>query len=341
MRYVRGSLAIAFALVLATAATRGAADEWRGTLIMPKSASVAIVAENGTPVSMYDIAWPATVTRTRGRFLWVQDDGGYSPSRTGGWIYTDDAVKLEDARDHFSSELRDRETAWLYWMRGICWESTGELGIALVDYQNARPRRAANPDRRYRYCAGRLIAEEQLLGGRGYYNPGQRNTWEHYFLAAQSINGSRPQLFYDWGYALSQACECTQARARQKANRVKAEPAKSPSTTAPANARAPQRPLIASRGIEGDEDSASDHPAPTRRAKSEAVEPPEQKPAETLPPVNPQPSANLANGTSEPPVVAVGPNPEGAQAAIDALAKYETAETLSANWWRLPLAPPS
>jgi hypothetical protein len=60
---------------------------------------------------------------------------------------------------------------------------------------------------------GRLIAQQQLRNGRGKYNPSQRAIWENHFQNAQRINPNRPQLYYEWGLALTHACSCTQARA--------------------------------------------------------------------------------------------------------------------------------
>lgn len=365
-------LAVGMAFGLLTSAAHAAADDWKGTLILPKKADSAIQAEDGSPVSMYDIGWPAQVSRTKGRYLYVRDDGGYSAKRAGGWIYTDDAVKLTESQTHFSEELGGKETAWSYWMRGISWENAGEPGIAILDYQNAiRVEPNTGIDDIY-IRLGRLLAQEQLLGGRGRYQPELRSSWEQPFQRAEQINPNRPQLFYEWGYALSQACNCTEAKAARLAKK-NAETAaraqknsnsppgdkspKSDGKTAPADAKsqksaqealrrrgalaAENLPASQSRrsakismvGLEGGDNKSSGQPLlPTQPSKPTTG----TQPAETLPPTNPQPVLDASST-----VVATGPiapSPEGSAAAVEALEKYQIAEKLNPNWWQLPLA---
>ena len=99
------SFTAAFAVVL-VASVAQAGQSWQGAQVMPSSAEVSLQADDGSTTSLYDISWPATVTKTKGRFLWVQDDGGYSRTQAGGWVYCDDVVRLDGASEHFSSELR-------------------------------------------------------------------------------------------------------------------------------------------------------------------------------------------------------------------------------------------
>ena len=191
--------------VLASAALAG--QSWQGELVMPKSAEFELQADDGSSVSIYDIEWPAKVQRTRGRFLWLQDEGGYSRRPAGGWIYCDDVVKIGEARDHYSSQLQGGESAWLYWMRGISWEAQNEPGIAILDYQNAlriAPRSTLDD---IHIRLGRLLAQRD-----GFDLGAMRNDWESQFEMAKAINPNRPQLFYEWGRALSQACSCTLPR---------------------------------------------------------------------------------------------------------------------------------
>ena len=209
-----------------------AGQSWLGLQIMPKSEDVRLQSDNGASVGLADIGWPATVLETKGRYLRVQDEGGYSRNQAGGWIYADDVVKLDDARDHYTDELRRRETPWLYWMRGISWEGKGEPGIALFDYQSAL---RADPQTRLddvHIRLGRLLAQQQLQSGRR--DAAQRTAWEDQFRTAQRINGNRPQLYYEWGLALSQACGCTQVRAI-----------------------VPQKVVVQAHGLETDDNSAA------------------------------------------------------------------------------------
>ena len=211
MHSTRTSLAAALIFgVLSSGAW--AAQSWTGAQVMPKSGRVEILDDSGAAVSMYDIAWPAAVQKTKGRFLWVQDEGGYGRNQNGGWIYNDDVVKLDGAHDYYADKLREGETAWLDWMCGVSWEASGEPGIAILNYRNAL---AIDPKTRIddvHLRLGRLIAQQQLKGGRGKYDPAQRAAWESQFQSAQAINPYRPQLYYEWGLALTHACSCTQPK---------------------------------------------------------------------------------------------------------------------------------
>jgi len=260
-------------IIICTASALFAGQSWQGVQVMPSSANVQVQSDDGSLISMYDIAWPAAVQKTRGRYLWIQDEGGYSGNRAGGWIYSDDVVKLDDARDYYADKLRDGETAWLDWMCGVSWEAKGEPTVAILNYQNAL---AIQPNTRIddvELRLGRLLAQQQLRNGRGKYNPAQRAVWESHFQNAQRINPDRPQLYYEWGLALTHACSCTQAK--------------------PAAARGADK-ISASKS---DVDSSS------------------------------------TGGT-----VSGGPTSAGADAAVQSLAKYERAESLSPRWWRIPLA---
>ncbi len=307
MRFYR--LIPAFLASIAVCSIAGACfagQNWLGATVMPKSERVAISSENGAPVTLYDIAWPATVQKTRGRFLWVQDEGGYSRNQSGGWIYADDAVKLDDACDFYRDELQSGETAWLDWMSGIAWEAKGDPGIAILNYQNAL---AADPNSRIddlHIRLGRIVAQQQLLGGRGLYNPAIADAWENHFEAAQKINPYRPQLYYEWGLALTQACACTQSRIFDAA---RAGPSGAAKTT-----DAPK----------------SDNGSNDRSAAAKSA-----KPAESL-----DHSALRSDLATEPLPAgsAVGPTAAGAEAALQALVYYEYAEKISPRWWRIPLA---
>jgi tetratricopeptide (TPR) repeat protein len=303
--------------------------KWLGTPILPKSEQASIKADNGASVSMRDIAWPAMVVRTNGRLLWVQDDGGYSASRAGGWIHADDAVKLADARDYFVSELSDHKTAWLYWMCGICWENSGESAIAIDDYKNAlrvEPNTAIDD---IEIRLGRLFAAEQLLNGRGLYGNGIPNAWEKHFENAQRINPNRPQLYYEWGFALSQACDCTITRRQQALE----EGARTNKAFPDAKTAAPKTDAEQALA-EGVASSASAFPksgpgpADHSNGGSMAEKPPLSR------------SGSLFSSEAERIALPsrAGPGEAGAIAAIKSLDYYGLAKGLSPNWWRIPLA---
>ncbi|HTQ37409.1 MAG TPA: hypothetical protein VMJ32_00165 [Pirellulales bacterium] len=319
MKKSRSHLAISLAFSLA-AATASAAQSWQGVQVMPKSAGVEILDDNGASVSMYDIAWPAAVQRTKGRFLWVQDEGGYSRNLAGGWIYADDVVKLDEAHSYYTNELRRSETAWLDWMCGISWENQNEPGIAAQYYQNVL---TIDPNTRLddvHIRLGRLLAGQQLLNGRGRYNPVQRDAWEQHFQMAQSINANRPQLYYEWGLALSQACACSQAKS------LASQQAKLAS-----NATADSAP----EGIVDSNTDQANSPNQVALSPKQDANLKSAIPAASGGPAMAQrnlPSETIAAG------VPAGPTAAGADAAVQSLAYYERAEQLDPRWWRIPLA---
>jgi hypothetical protein len=142
------------------------------------------------------------VTKTNGRWLWIQDDGGYSNPPVAGWVYADDVVRLEAATDHYNQKLLENKTAVLYWLRGICWESQNQPAVAIEDYKAAR---AVGPltidDVAIRY--GRLLAAEQMQNGFFPYQPSvpPPDKWVEQFQDAEAVNNRRPQLYFEWGMA--------------------------------------------------------------------------------------------------------------------------------------------
>ena len=175
-----------------------AANTWLGAAIMPKSDQLQIQNDNQTVGGSYDIAWPATVTKTNGRWLWIEDEGGYRNPPVCGWVYADDVVKLDAARGFYSTELLKNKTAVLYWLRGIYWESQNEPAIAMADYQAAEAR-ADQPltidDVAIRY--GRLLAAQHMQNGVAPYKPASPppDRWDAQFQAAERANGRPATLF--------------------------------------------------------------------------------------------------------------------------------------------------
>ena len=216
------SFTAAFAVVL-VASVAQAGQSWQDAEVMPSSAEVSLQADDGSTTSLYDISWPATVTKTKGRFLWVQDDGGYSRTQSGGWVYCDDVVRLDGASEHFSSELRKRETAWLYWMRGICWESKGEPGIAIADYQSALRVEPNTTLDDVHIRLGRLFAQEQMLNGRGKYDPAVRKVWEGHFQACASPQSQSSAVVLRMGLRSEPGLRLHAGPAGRRAKKVDAE----------------------------------------------------------------------------------------------------------------------
>jgi tetratricopeptide (TPR) repeat protein len=327
---LKGRRILAVALTLCLTASAVFADQsWQGVQIMPKSPQVELRSDGGTPVSIYDISWPATVQETNGRFLRIQDDGGYSRNQAGGWIYCDDVVKSDDARDYYSNQLRRGETAWLHWMRGISWEALNEPGIAMMDYQSALqvdPQTALDD---VHIRLGRLLAQQQLLNGRGRYDVALRAVWEKEFETAKRINPNRPQLYYEWGLALSQACECTQHYAQNSPGGGQASGSSDGNST---RSKVSQGEKM--RGLDLDEDETIVSPSQSKpsatdtagRSPSSAAAPQTQASGSSVA------SEAIAAGAS------VGPTTAGGTAAVESLGYYLQAERLNPRWWRIPLA---
>ena len=91
------------------------------------------------------------------------------------------------------------------------------------------------------------------------------------------------------------------------------------------------------RGIDPDDDTPSELPRPTKGPKTTPAPTTPSTPSTTTQ-SHPKPTRN--SSASEPITAGIptGPTPAGSEAAVQALIYYETAEGLSPNWWRLPLA---
>jgi Tfp pilus assembly protein PilF len=189
------------------AATASAAG-WKGAKIMPKSDRLMLQAGGSASGTIYDIAWPATVEETNGRWLYLRDEGAYNARPVAGWVYADDVLKLDEARDYYSELLRDQPEAWVHWLRGIYWESQREPGIAFLDYRQAA---ALDPENRLddvHIRLGRMTAQTLFQNSVARkYSPADREMYEAHF---KRVRNGRPLLYLEWGAALSLACKCHQ-----------------------------------------------------------------------------------------------------------------------------------
>jgi tetratricopeptide (TPR) repeat protein len=174
---------------------------------------------------------------------------------------------------------------------------------------------------------GRLLAQQQLQGGRGQYNQAARRVWEDQFKLAQRINPNRPQLYYDWGLALSHACSCTQNRslAQADAAAIKSSPAKTP-------------PQVVSRGLDTDDETATELPRPAKQSETNPSDKAVASDSTTAKPDATKTAAGNQSNESSDPGIAIGPTPAGSEAAVQALTNYQIAERLNPRWWQIPLA---
>jgi hypothetical protein len=195
-------------LCLLPAAVQAAGGGWKGAKIMPKSDQL-IIQGGATSGTIYDMMWPAVVEQTNGRWLWIRDEGGGREQPVAGWVYADDILKVDEARDYYSELIRGDAPAWVYWLRGIVWENQREPGIARLDYQEAAKRDAGNRIDDLHIRRGRLVALDLFVNGPPHqYTKADKAAIEQHFNSVS--NQRRPQLFLEWGAALSLACKCHQ-----------------------------------------------------------------------------------------------------------------------------------
>jgi tetratricopeptide (TPR) repeat protein len=208
-------------LCLLPAAVQAAGGGWKGAKIMPKSDQL-IIQGGATSGSIYDMMWPAVVEQTNGRWLWIRDEGGGREQPVAGWVYADDILKVEEARDYYSELIRGDAPAWVYWLRGIVWESQREPGIALLDYQKAAKRENGNRLDDLHIRLGRLTAQDLFLNGPPHrFTRDDNDAIERHFNAVANVR--RPQLYLEWGAALSLACKCHQRAMKAGGNSQPAE----------------------------------------------------------------------------------------------------------------------
>ena len=214
---------------------------------MPKSEQLVLQTGNQSTGNVYQIAWPARVVSTDGRWLWIRDEGGYNESPVAGWVYCDDVLRVSEAQEYYTNQIRERDSAALHWLRGIYWESNNALAIAKIDYQKAQELNDSEQDARLddiQIRLGRIAATMQIRNEIAPSSAASRTVWESHFLKAQAMNPRRPQLYLDWGNALSLACKCrpsSAAAAKTHSSAIAAKPstAQADSPTVAVTAPAP------------------------------------------------------------------------------------------------------
>jgi tetratricopeptide (TPR) repeat protein len=189
--------ACALLLVTSTMASGAGHDPWMNSKILPKSADVRLMVGASVVGGVHDIAWPATVERREGQWLWISDKSGLSNPAAEGWLSTDDVIKLEQAPSYYGSLLQKGEAAWIYWLRGIYWEEKSELPMAIGDYQQASSRDPSLADVHLRLGRSNSKIKEVVAG----------RPWEEHFKRASALRSNSAQIYYEWGDALRAAYE--------------------------------------------------------------------------------------------------------------------------------------
>ena len=228
-------------------------SSWVNAQVMPKRDQLLLRTKPNIDDAadvIYQMAWPATVTETNGRWLHIKDDGGYAvppQARVHGWVRADDVVRLEDSQTHYANHLEldpqdaadkvvnpdeARSAQVYYWLSGIYWESQAAPDVAITDYQKAEDigdlriddagtkARLSIDDVEIRL--GRLYAASYFQDGKAQSRVPGDDQWEWHFKYAQVIEqklwGPRPQLYLDWGVALSQSGKADAAEVTASVN---------------------------------------------------------------------------------------------------------------------------
>ncbi|HEX3872191.1 MAG TPA: hypothetical protein VHV77_17220 [Pirellulales bacterium] len=176
-------------LLACLVAVAAAEDPWLGKQIMPKSESTMLSTSRQFSGSIFDISWPAVVSRVEGQWLWISDASGISPSPVSGWVRKDDVVLLDRADAFYASALQTASLPTLQWLRGICWESRGEQALALREYLAALSQRPELFDAELR--SSRIRS----------YVPSKDRPWIAGFERASRRTGAGPRLYYEYAEA--------------------------------------------------------------------------------------------------------------------------------------------
>jgi tetratricopeptide (TPR) repeat protein len=112
-------------LVLGAVSVGFADDPWIGQKVMDKRGA-RLVVEN-FEVPNYRISWPATVRKESGDSLCLGR----------AWVTKLQVVKLDDALDYYTDEIRSHPDSWAYTSRGIAWQEKNEYDKAISDFSEA------------------------------------------------------------------------------------------------------------------------------------------------------------------------------------------------------------
>ena len=137
------------------AAAACAADPWQNCRIMPKSDQLLLRVGREITGDVYQIAWPATVERIEGQWLWIADHGGYRVPAVSGWVSKDEVLKFDEAHDYYMEFLQTADAPWVHWFVGICLEERKESETAQEEYLKSLSVARATATRCGWRCGGR------------------------------------------------------------------------------------------------------------------------------------------------------------------------------------------
>jgi hypothetical protein len=142
-----------------------AVDPWQRAAVLPKSSQVRLMGYEHRVTSrdagsVFQIAWPASVEKIDGQWIFIRDEGGYSSPPVAGWVRKRDMLRasgedvpVDESPGKFyiariQEEPQNPEVAVWHWLRGIYFESParGEQEIAIADYCAAVHFACGEPD---------------------------------------------------------------------------------------------------------------------------------------------------------------------------------------------------
>jgi len=125
---------------------QAASDPYKDSAILPKCE--CLIVRGAQFMTEADFQWPATVRKTEGQWLWIEDDGRSRPSGQPcqGWVRKSEVILTEKdpietlyptAIEYFTAQLAKVQTCRAFWLRGVAWEIKQDFNAARDDYQCA------------------------------------------------------------------------------------------------------------------------------------------------------------------------------------------------------------
>lgn len=110
-----------------------------------------------------------------------------------------DVIKVADAHDKYNEKLQTRQADWLYWLRGIYWESNKNSPAARRDYEAAIELASQQPLPPI-WLADTYMRLARLMAAG---DCASCEPWDEQFATAAALSPQRPQIWYEWGVAWS------------------------------------------------------------------------------------------------------------------------------------------
>ncbi|HEX3999006.1 MAG TPA: hypothetical protein VHX65_10680 [Pirellulales bacterium] len=209
--------AAALCLSAISALKAHAASGLNGSQVMPKSDHVQLYKNLGDTDSVdviYQIEWPAMASAANGLWVQLKDSGAYATAKKPikGWVRSDQLVKLESAPNEYANHLNDPDAGVYYWLNGIYWESQGSPDVAITNFEQAAAGNASINDVEMRLGSLYAASYYQYGTAKTLSQYGENKNWESHFLKAEKAGTPCPQLYLDWGVALTYKAQWADAQ---------------------------------------------------------------------------------------------------------------------------------